>query len=84
MKLNQKQKVIRHLTNYGSITPLDAYGDYGIMRLAAVIFNLKEDGYDIDSEMISGSNRFGEKVNFSEYTLKQNQVLHKTDELWMQ
>tara|TARA_R100000541_G_scaffold24575_1_gene34241 strand:+ start:256 stop:483 length:228 start_codon:yes stop_codon:yes gene_type:complete len=69
MKLNQKQKVMRHLNNYGSITPLDAFKDYGIMRLAAVIFNLKEDGNDIDSEIISSKNRFGEKVNFSEYKL---------------
>jgi|TARA_R110001632_G_scaffold109103_2_gene219250 hypothetical protein len=69
MKLNQKQKVMRHLNNYGSITPLDAFRDYGIMRLAAVIFNLKEDGKNIESEMISSSNRFGEKVNFSEYKL---------------
>ena len=69
MKLNQKEKVMRHLNNYGSITPLDAFRDYGIMRLAAVIFNLKEDGNDIDSEMISSSNRFGEKVSFSEYKL---------------
>lgn len=67
MKLNQKQKVMRHLNNYGSITPLDAFRDYGIMRLAAVIFNLKEDGKNIESEMISSSNRFGEKVSFSEY-----------------
>tara|TARA_R110000851_G_scaffold114153_2_gene239116 strand:- start:8128 stop:8367 length:240 start_codon:yes stop_codon:yes gene_type:complete len=72
MKYNQKQKVMRHLNNYGSITPLDAFRDYGIMRLAAVVFNLKEDGYDIDSEMISSSNRFGEKVNFSEYKLNKN------------
>ena len=69
MKLNQKEKVMRHLNNYGSITPLDAFRDYGIMRLAAVIFNLKEDGKNIESEMISSSNRFGEKVNFSEYKL---------------
>lgn len=69
MKLNQKEKVMRHLNNYGSITPLDAFRDYGIMRLAAVIFNLKEDGYDINSEMISSSNRFGEKVSFGKYTL---------------
>ena len=70
MKLNQKQKVMRHLNQYGTITPLDAFRDYGIMRLAAVIFNLKEDGHDILSDMTSSSNRFGEKVNFSEYTLQ--------------
>tara|TARA_R110000824_G_scaffold107136_4_gene253133 strand:+ start:1410 stop:1685 length:276 start_codon:yes stop_codon:yes gene_type:complete len=70
MKLNQKQKVMRHLMKYGTITPLDAFRDYGIMRLAAVIFNLKEDGEDISSKMTSSSNRFGEKVVFSEYRLE--------------
>tara|TARA_R110001606_G_scaffold392389_1_gene561266 strand:+ start:215 stop:445 length:231 start_codon:yes stop_codon:yes gene_type:complete len=73
MKLNQKEKVIRHLNEYGTITPLDAFRDYGMMRLAAVIFNLKEDGYDIDSAMVSASNRFGEKVNFSEYKLNKTE-----------
>tara|TARA_R100000654_G_scaffold14014_1_gene30287 strand:+ start:2297 stop:2527 length:231 start_codon:yes stop_codon:yes gene_type:complete len=73
MKLNQKQKVIRHLETYGSITPLDAFRDYGIMRLAAVIFNLKEDGYNIDSEMTTSTNRFGEKVNFAKYTANEQE-----------
>jgi hypothetical protein len=69
MKLNQKEKVIRHLKTYGSITPLDALKYYSIMRLAAVVFNLKEDGYDIGSEMVSGMNKFGEIVNYGKYTL---------------
>jgi len=69
MKLNQKQKVIRHLEMYKSITPLDAFRDYGIMRLAAVVFNLKEDGYNIDSKMTTSTNKFKEKVTFSKYTL---------------
>ena len=69
MKLNQKQKVIRHLHQYKSITPLDAFNDYGIMRLAAVIFNLKEEGYNINSKTKTSLNRFGEKVNFSEYKI---------------
>jgi hypothetical protein len=42
------------------------------MRLAAVIFNLKDDGYNILSDMTSSLNRFGEKVNFSKYTLLRN------------
>jgi hypothetical protein len=70
MKLNQKEKVIRHLNEYGTITPLDAFSYYGMMRLAAVIFNLKEDGYSFSSETVSSLNRFGEKVSYSKYQLK--------------
>ena len=72
MKLNQKQKVLRHLKNYGSITPLEAFNDYAIMRLTSRICELKDEGYDIKSELISSTNRFKEKVTFSKYTLNES------------
>jgi len=43
MKFNQKQKVLRHLKSIGSINPLDALKEYSIMRLAAVIYDLKDE-----------------------------------------
>ena len=69
MKLNQKQKVLRHLKTYGSITPLEAFNDYAIMRLTSRICELKSEGYIIKSELVSSKNRFDEKVSFSKYTL---------------
>jgi hypothetical protein len=69
MKLNQKQKVLRHLKRYGSITPLEAFNDYAIMRLTSRICELKDEGHNIKSELISSKNRFAEKVTFSKYTL---------------
>lgn len=69
MKLSQKEKVLRHLKEVGSITPLDAMREYAIMRLSAIIFNLKDEGYDIKSEIETSKNRFGEKCKFSRYTL---------------
>ena len=69
MKLNQKQKVLRHLKNYGSITPLEAFNDYAIMRLASRICELKDEGHNIKTEMITVYGRFKEKVSFSKYTL---------------
>ena len=68
-KLSQKDKVLRHLKQIGHITPLDAFNDYAIMRLAAIVFDLKDEGHDIKSEFISSRNRFGEKISFSKYTL---------------
>tara|TARA_Y100001937_G_C7064336_1_gene305290 strand:+ start:280 stop:510 length:231 start_codon:yes stop_codon:yes gene_type:complete len=69
MKLNQKQKVLRHLKTYGSITPLEAFNDYAIMRLTSRICELKNEGYIIKSELVSSTNKFNEKVSFSKYTL---------------
>ena len=42
-KLSQKQKVLRHLKEIGPITPVQAFFDYSIMRLAAVIFGEEDD-----------------------------------------
>jgi hypothetical protein len=54
--------VLRHLKEIGPITPLD---------LTSRICELKDEGYDIKSELISSRNRFNEKVSFSKYTLNE-------------
>lgn len=72
MKLNQKQKVLRHLKEVGSINPLMALKEYSIMRLAAVVYDLKDEGYNIETDIVKSKNRFGEKVSFAKYTLKNN------------
>ena len=69
-KLTQKEKVLRHLKEVGPITPLDALNDFAIMRLTSRICELKDEGYDIKSELVSSKNKFGEKVSFSKYTLR--------------
>lgn len=38
---------MRHLRDYGSITPLDAMREYGIMRLASRISDLRKGGVNI-------------------------------------
>ena len=39
------------------------------MRLAAVVYDLKDEGYDIKTDIVKSKNRFGEKVSFAKYTL---------------
>ena len=67
--LTQKDRIIRHLNDKGSITALDAMKDYGIMRLASRISELKDEGYNIRSEFVSSKNRYNESVSFSKYSL---------------
>jgi Helix-turn-helix domain len=43
----QARKVLRHLELHGSISPLKAVAVYGINRLAARIYELRNAGYDI-------------------------------------
>ena len=70
MKLpTQKQRIIRHLKDKGSITALQAIKEYGIMRLTSRICELKDEGYNIKSEFVSSKNRYNESVSYSKYTL---------------
>lgn len=70
-KLTQEQIVLRHLRKKGArgITSMEAFRLYGITRLSGRIFDLKEEGYVIDSERISKKNENGASVTFAKYTL---------------
>lgn len=48
---NKTQAVKRHLEQKGSITSWEAIMQYRATRLSAIIFNLKERGMQISSEM---------------------------------
>ncbi len=67
--MNQNDRILRHLRDNGSITPLDALSEYGIMRLASRISDLRGMGYDISREMVQGRNRYGEATRYARYTL---------------
>ena len=69
-RLTQYDRVLRHLKEKGNITSLQAFREYGITRLSAVIFNLRKDGYIIVDEFITRANRYGDKVSFAKYILK--------------
>jgi hypothetical protein len=71
MKLTQKQKVLRHLKEIGAITPVQAFFDYSIMRLAAIVFILKDEGYNIKTTILKSENKFGEPVRYAQYKLDQ-------------
>ena len=71
--MTQKQKVMQYLHEFGSITPLDAMREFGIMRLAAVVFDIKnEDGERIATQLEKSKNRFGENVIYARYVLERN------------
>lgn len=68
-KLTQCERVLRHMNDYGSITSLEAMTEYGIMRLASRISDLKKAGYDIRSVTETSKNRYGEATSYSRYSL---------------
>lgn len=67
--MTQSERVVRHLRDYGSITSLEAMQEYGIMRLASRVSDLKKSGLPIRREMVSGRNRYGEPTSYARYSL---------------
>lgn len=67
--MTQNEKVLRHMEEFGGITPLEAIQEYGILRLASRINDLKRDGILIRREIVQSKNRFGETVHYARYSL---------------
>jgi len=47
---NQMQQILEHLEAGNSLTPLDALNLFGCFRLSARIKDLRDAGYEIDTE----------------------------------
>ena len=72
--MTQTEKIMNHLQNFGSITAAEAMSEYGIMRLASRISDLKKSGVPIRREMVKAKNRFDEDVVFAEYSLAKGEA----------
>jgi len=79
MSTSQKKMILDHLKSksWFSKTPRKintriARAKFGVERLASRINDLRNQGYDIETLQKIGTNKFGKKVTFAEYTLKEN------------
>lgn len=62
----QKRRLLEYLQKHGTIEPLEAWTRLSIYRLSDVIMRLRED-YDIRTEMVHFTNKYGEKGSFGRY-----------------
>ena len=70
--MTQCEMVLQYMEDFGAITPLQAFADLGVQRLAARISDLKKDGYKINRKTVTGKNRYGKAVYFAEYRLTED------------
>lgn len=56
--MTKKEMILQHLKKYRSITPKEAYFEYGSMRLGAVIFELRKN-HKIRTNMIDVAGKYG-------------------------
>ncbi len=65
----QCRDVLICLEARGYIDPKMALNDFGIMRLASRINELRKRGFTIHSEMVPFTSRYGRKSAFCRYTI---------------
>lgn len=65
--MTQHDLILAHMDTYGSISPFEAFTEYGITKLATRISELKRLGYNFTSVMVEQENRFGQPVRFMRY-----------------
>jgi len=66
--ITQKSEVLYHLQKGFKLTGLQALKKFGVMRLAAVVFDLRQEGYDIKSRDVEVETRRG-KTTVTEYSI---------------
>lgn len=71
-KMTQEKAVLLHLKRHGSITSWDAITLFGATRLSAIIYNLRHDGWNIETTDLTVKNRYGNSTTVAKYILKEN------------
>tara|TARA_R100000654_G_scaffold8824_1_gene20508 strand:+ start:2351 stop:2608 length:258 start_codon:yes stop_codon:yes gene_type:complete len=72
--MTQRKLVLEHFNKYKKITSWDAIMEYGITRLANIIYVLRNEGYVIESKSKTVYTRLGTETTIAEYILKSRPV----------
>ena len=67
--MTQQERILDYMQQFGSITPMQAFADLGITKLATRISELKRAGYKISDESVKSRNRYGERTRFKKYSI---------------
>ena len=62
--MNKSKMVLDWLKTHAGITSMEAFENFGATRLSAIIFELKRKGYDIETVMVDGRDRYGNRRVF--------------------
>ena len=69
---SQAGLVLDHLLSGAEINPMEALKKYGCYRLGAVIFNLKREGYKINTRIERFKKPNGRNGHYAVYKLEEN------------
>ena len=66
--MTQREAIVEYITEFGSITPMQAFRDLGITKLATRISEMRKDGMSFKIETVHDKNRYGKSVSYAKYS----------------
>lgn len=75
--MNREEIVLRHFQKNKYISSMQAFELYGITRLSATIYNLRQRGIKVGSIWRTIINRYGKQVRYMDYYLEKRGNLWK-------
>lgn len=66
--MTQREAILQYIEEFGSITPMQAFSDLGITKLATRISEMRKDGWEFKIETVTVTNRYGKSVSYAKYS----------------
>lgn len=66
--MTQHEAIRQYINDFGSITPLEAFMDLGITKLATRISEMRKKGETFRIEMIPTVTRYGRATHYAKYS----------------
>ena len=66
--MTQREAILQYIEEFGSITPMQAFSDLGITKLATRISEMRKDGWEFKIETVTVKNRYGHSVSYAKYS----------------
>jgi len=67
--MTQQQRILQYMRDFGSISPMEAFRDLGITKLATRISEITRGGQAVTKSLVASRNRYGEMVRYMRYSL---------------
>ena len=66
--MTQRDAIIDYIKQFGSITPMEAFADLGITKLATRVSEMKKDGINLKHESVKCKTRLGKTTHYTRYS----------------
>ena len=66
--MTQHEAIRKYIEDFGSITPLEAFRDLGVTKLATRISEMRKRGEEFHIEKIPTTTRYGKATHYAKYS----------------